>query len=163
MRGFALRKEDLSFVGRAPLVRVCEAELAAPKTAVFAAIADPSTWPVWFPGVTRACYPSGPPYGVGTVREAHVSGTWWLEELIAWDPDSRWAYTVTRSSVPLARAQVESFELADAGAGTRVHWTLAFEPRLLLRLGARAAPRAIGRVFDRAMEGLRAYLAAARQ
>jgi hypothetical protein len=158
VRGFAFRKEDLSFVARAPLVQVCEAELAAPRDAVFAAIADPATWPAWFPNVTGASYPSGPPYGVGTLREARVGGTWWLEELIAWDEDVRWAYTVTRSSVPLARAQVESFELADAAAGTRARWTLAFEPRLLLRLGVPAAPRVIGGVFRRAMRNLDAML-----
>src|SRR5262249_21196798 len=81
--------------------------------------------------------------GVGTIREAEVGGTRWVEELIAWEADLRWAYTVTRASVPIAWAQVESFELEACGGATRVTWTLACEPRLLMRL--RAAAPAAGR------------------
>jgi carbon monoxide dehydrogenase subunit G len=157
---FELRREDLSFLTRAPVVHTCDAEVAAPRAAVFAVLTDPRTWPAWFPGVRSASYPSGPPYGVGTVRAAHVGGTRWVEELIAWDADRRWAYTVTRSSVPMARAQVESFELEDSVAGTRVRWTLGFEPRLLMRLGAPFAARTIHRLFRRAMGNLQEYLQA---
>src|SRR5262249_37145913 len=51
-----------------------------------------------------------PPYGVWTIREANVGGTRWGEELIAWEDPARWAWTVLRTSVPFAQAQVESFE-----------------------------------------------------
>ena len=158
MTWFELRKEDLSFLRRAPVSVVCDGEVEAPRTAIFAALADPGTWSAWFPGVRRAWYPSPAPYGVGTIREAEVGGTRWVEELIAWEADLRWAYTVTRASVPIAWAQVESFELEARGRATRVTWTLACEPRLLMRLGAPAAPRVIRRVFARALENLGRYL-----
>jgi carbon monoxide dehydrogenase subunit G len=155
---FALRKESLAFLDTAPVMHTCAADVAAPRAAVFAVIADPRTWSAWFPGVREASYASPAPYGVGTIRRAHVGRTHWLEEMIAWDEDARWAYTVTRSTVPLANAQVESFELMDAGSATRVRWRLAFEPRLLARLGAPFAPRIISRLFHRAMHNLSAYL-----
>ena len=158
MTWFELRREDLSFLGRAPWSVRCDGEVEAPRAAVFAALADPGTWSAWFPGVRRAWYPSPAPYGVGTIREAEVGGTRWVEELIAWEADHRWAYTVTRASVPIARAQVESFELETRGPATRVTWTLACEPRLLMRLGSPAAPRVIRRVFARALENLGRYL-----
>jgi carbon monoxide dehydrogenase subunit G len=155
---FELRREDASFVGRAPVVHVCRAEVAAPRKAVFGAFAEPHSWKDWFPGVRSAAYTSPPPHGVGSIREAEVGGTRWVEELIAWEVGTRWAYTVTRSSAPLAAAQVEVFEFADAGAGTEVRWTLACEPRLLMRLGAPVAPRVIRRVFERAAANLGARL-----
>jgi uncharacterized protein YndB with AHSA1/START domain len=155
---FALRKEDLGFVERAPIVHVHEAGLAAPPAAVFAALAEPAGWPCWFPNVRAARYTSAPPYGVGTIRQANVGGTNWVEEMIAWDPDARWAWTVVRTSVPFARAQVESFELTAAPAGTRVRWTLALEPRLLARLGAPFLGRTMQRLFERAMRNLDVYL-----
>jgi len=155
---FDLRKEDLAFLERAPLVHVSTADIDAPRAAVFAAVVDPRSWKLWFPQVRDACYASDPPYGVGTIRHAHVGGTRWIEELIAWDEPTRWAYTVIRSSVPLARAQVESFDLADAGTGTRVRWTLALEPRLLARLGAPLMPRVVSRLFQQAMDNLATYL-----
>jgi carbon monoxide dehydrogenase subunit G len=155
---FDLRTETLAFVDRAPLRWVAEAEVAAPRAAVFAAVVTPESWKDWFPNVQDAAYTSPPPYGVGTIRDAHVSGTRWIEEVIAWADGTRFAWTVTGASVPFAAAQVESFEFADADNATRVRWTLALEPRLLARLGAPLAPRVIGRLFRRAMENLETYL-----
>jgi hypothetical protein len=157
---FELRKESLAFLENAAVVHTFEAVVAAPRSAVFAVIAEPCTWSSWFPAVRSASYDGEPPYGVGTVRRAHVGATHWVEEMIAWEPDIRWAYVVTRSSVPLARAQVESFVFNDAAAGTHVCWTLAFEPRLLARLGAPWTPRVVGRLFHRAMHNIEGYVLA---
>jgi hypothetical protein len=155
---FAMRKEDIGFVGRAAVVHVADAVVNAPRRDVFTALVDPAGWPVWFPGVRGVSYGTPPPYGVGTIREANVSGTRWIEEIIAWDVDTRWAWTVLRASVPLARAQVESFELADVPGGTRVRWTLALEPRLVARLGAPFTAGTIRRLLRRAMGNLDGYL-----
>ena len=151
---FAMRREDMGFVGRAPVVHAAEARLAASRANVFRALVDPATWPEWFPGVRAASYETRAPYGVGTVRVADVGGTRWVEEIIAWDVDRRWAWTVVRASVPLATAQVESFELADNGDGTRIRWTLALEPRLIARLGAPFMSGSISRLLARAMRNL---------
>src|SRR5262245_65112243 len=153
-----MRKESLGFVDRAPVVHVAEAVIAAPRHAVFGAIAEPRGWKHWFPGVREAAYTTPPPHGVGTIREAHVGGTRWVEELIDWDDPTRWAWTVLRTSVPFAHAQVESFEFVEAAAGTRVRWTLALEPRLLARLGAPLTGRMISRLLGQAMENLATYL-----
>jgi uncharacterized protein YndB with AHSA1/START domain len=167
-----MRKEDMTFVERAPVRHVFTEVVAAPRDAVFAAIADPTGWHAWFPGVRSARYASPPPHGVGTIREADVSGTRWVEEMIAWEPDRRWAYTVTEASTPLASAQVEVFDCNDvldaaglAGAAgdpsavrTRVTWTLAIEPRLLQKIAAPIAPLVMGRLFARAMANLERQL-----
>jgi carbon monoxide dehydrogenase subunit G len=155
---FEMRREDLGFLHRAPVVHVAEADVAAPRAAVFAALVEPGGWKDWFPSVRAARYASPPPHGVGTIREADVAGTHWIEEMIAWDEGTRWAWTVTRASVPLAKAQVEAFELEDAGGGTRVRWTLAMEPRLLARLGSPFAGRTIDRLLRRATDNLGRHL-----
>jgi uncharacterized protein YndB with AHSA1/START domain len=156
---FVLRREEMGFIDRAPHVHVAEAVLAAPRGRVFSAFADPVGWPAWFPNVQAAAYLTPPPYGVGTIREARVSGTRWVEEMIAWDEGTRWAWTVLRASVPFAKAQVECFEFADAsGSGTRVRWTLALDPRLVARLGSRVAPAALRRILRRAAATLDARL-----
>jgi uncharacterized protein YndB with AHSA1/START domain len=121
--------------------------MAAPRARVFDAFVDPDGWPDWFPNVQARAYTSRPPFGVGTIRVAHVGGTRWVEEMVAWDDGRRWAWTVLRASVPFAKAQVECFEFADAGAGTRIRWTLALDPRLVARLGAPFATRAIRRLL----------------
>lgn len=151
---FELRKESLGFVDRAPVVHVAEAVVGTPRRAVFAAIAEPRGWKHWFPGVREASYTTPPPFGVGTIREANVRGTRWVEELIAWDDPKQWAWTVLRTSVPFARAQVESFELTEAPEGTCVRWTLALEPRLLAYLGGPLTGRMTRRLLRRAMKNL---------
>jgi len=155
---FEMRKESLGFLGRAPVVHVAEAVIDAPRNAVFGALAEPQGWKHWFPGVRDASYTTPPPHGVGTIREANVGGTRWVEEMIAWEDPTRWAWTVLRSSVPFAQAQVESFEFMEAAGQTRVRWTLALEPRLLTRLGAPLAGRMISRLLRHAMENLARYL-----
>ena len=157
---FEMRKEDLGFTERAPLVHVVEADATAPRSRVFAAFAEPQTWRDWFPNVREASYASPPPYGVGTIRQAHVGGTHWLEEMIVWDEDKTLGWTVRRASVPFAKAQVEVFDFTDAANGTRARWTLAIEPRLLALLGAPFARRVVTRLFRRAIQSLDAYLAA---
>lgn len=155
---FHYRKEQISFAERAPVLVSVAARVAAPRSAVFAVMADPDTWPQWFPGVHAASYESGTPYGVGTIRQAHVGRSHWVEELIAWDTDSRWAYTVLRSTTSLARAQIELFDFRDVDGGTEVEWTLALEPRLLARLGTPFMPRVIDRLFRRAMRNLETFI-----
>ena len=155
---FDMRKESLGFANLAPVVHSCDAEVAAPRAVVFATFAEARSWKHWFPNVRDAQYISPAPYGVGTVRAAHVGRTHWVEEMIAWDDAARWAWTVTRASVPFAHAQVECFEFTDAGGATQVQWTLALDPRLLARLGAPFAPRVIARLFRQAMLNLEGYL-----
>src|SRR2546430_9780661 len=150
---FEMRKENLSFLERAPVVHVAEAEVPAARVVVFTALVEPASWKDWFPNVRDVSYATQAPHGVGTVREANFSGTHWIEEMIAWDEPARWAWTVTRASVPFAKAQVESFELTDVAGGTRVRRAPAPEPRPLARGGAALAappippplPRAVGK------------------
>ena len=157
---FELRRESLGFLDRAPAVHVAEAVIAAPQRAVFGAIAEPRGWADWFPGVREASYTTPPPFGVGTIREADVRGTRWVEEMIEWQDPTRWGWTVLRSSVPYARAQVELFELTEATGGTRVRWTLALEPRLLARLTTALTGRMTPRLLHQAMANLATRLGA---
>jgi hypothetical protein len=138
---------------------VAEAIVTAPRAAVFGALADAAGWSEWFPNVRAASYVSAPPYGVGTIREANVGGTRWIEEMLAWDVDRRFAWTVMRASVPFAAALVETYELDDAPGGTRLRWTFALEPRLLARLGTPFAGRTISRLLVRVAANLSARLA----
>ena len=155
---FEMRREDLRFVERASIVRATAAEVAAPRARVFQALTDAPGWATWFPNVRTAEYTTPQPYGRGTMRVAEVAGTHWEEEIIVWDKDRRWGWTVLAASVPLAEAQVELFELTDTPNGTAIRWTLALEPRLIARLGAPLAEPAIRMLWQRATRNLEATL-----
>ncbi len=124
-----LEPVGLEFLKTAPSKYVVEAEIAAPREAVWRAFADASTWSQWFPDVETASYPNqAPPYGVGTLRASTVAGQRYEEYMVVWDEPSRWAYYVARTTRPIARAQLEYTEFEDCAGGTRVRWTLATDP-----------------------------------
>ena len=159
---FAMRPVELDFLASAPRRWVLDARLRAPRSAVWEAFVDPSTWPRWFPGVTEASYPDGPAAGpgVGTRRVSTVSGQRYEETMLAWDEGARFAYRIDRATSPLARAQLECTDFEDDGAGTRLRWTLAAEPRLLMRVASPFLPGTLHRLFQRATQNLDAWLAA---
>ena len=155
---FAFRRVGFDFIDTARKTWVVSCDLAAPRDEVWGAISDPTTWKAWFPGVDRAWYSSDPPHGVGAIREAIVSGQHFVEEMVTWDEGVRWAYCITSATVPLARAQVECHELEVCEGGTRVRWTIASDPRLLLWLSAPFFHRTVLRLHRRAMSNLERWL-----
>ena len=156
---FTLRPVELAFLDSAPRRWLVEARLRAPRAAVWGAFIEPSTWPQWFPGVRAASYPgASPPFGVGTRRAATVGRQRYEETLLVWEEGVRWAYRVDRATVPLANAQLECTDFADDGAGTRLRWTLAADPRLAMRLASPFFPRVLGGLFERAARNLDRHL-----
>lgn len=153
---FQLKAVGLDFLESAPRITVVECDVGLPRQLVWEALVDPSTWSEWWPGVRSASYVGTPPYGVGTQRIADVGGWRMQETMLAWDEGRRWAYRIDRSTAPLAKAQLESTELEDCGAGTKVRWTLATQPGLLLRFTGPLFRRTVQRMLERAMRNLEA-------
>ncbi len=157
---FELRAVDLDFLAQAGRTWIVECEVRAPRADVWRAYADPATWSEWFPGVVSASYADSPrPYGVGTRREATVSGQRYHEVMVAWEEQRRWAYYIERATLPISRAHLECTEFEDCPGGTLVRWILAADPRLLLRLASPFFGPYLQRLFARAMRNLELYLA----
>jgi len=157
---FELREVGLDFIETAERRYRMEAIVAAPRPRVWQAIADPGTWSAWFPGVGSAWYEGPEPWGVGTRRIADVSGQRFEERILCWDEPERWGYRIERSTLPLARAQIECHELSECPEGTRVRWTLACDPGLPMRLGGPLLARTLQTLHARAMRNLEAWLVA---
>jgi hypothetical protein len=155
---FKLRKVSLDFLNDAPKRWGFDARMSASPNAVFAAIsADPSTWG-WFPGMTGGAYEGPGPYGVGSTREVRQGPSVYRETILAWDEPTRWVYRVDEMTVPLAHALVEEWAIEPTGKGSVVRWTLAIDPRALFVAVLPLAPRAMERIFRRAMRNLDAVL-----
>lgn len=160
---FDLRPEGLDFLDSAPVVHVFEGDVAAPRKAVFALVSDTASWSRWFPGFRRGSYGDPPETGthVGTPRAIELGPGVRIEEHVAaWDEPARYAYAVERTSVPMAHALVESWDLAEIdlpgepGGGTRVKWTFAVDPNWAMRLVTPLAPAVIGALFRKALRNL---------
>ncbi len=103
--------------------------LPAAPSAVFARLAERSSWPEWS-GHARAelAEPTDTDgNGVGEVWVMHRGRTRARERVVELTPDRRVAYTLL-SGLPLADYRAR-FDLAPSGTGTDIHWHSEFRAR----------------------------------
>lgn len=150
---------DLDWIPRAPQVVKVSARFSAPPAKVFAAFADASTWPRWFPLMTSAVYRD--PAGGGLGRERTVVlrtlGTF-RERFIAWDEPGRYAFTAVATTSPMLARFAEDYRLTADGTGTRFDWTMGAQLRGVARPGAPILRMIMRRLLNRAARKLEARL-----
>jgi uncharacterized protein YndB with AHSA1/START domain len=98
-----------------------ERTIAAPVEQVFDWLADPANLaaaPLALKGVW-AKGSSGP--GVGAVRQVTAVGTWFREEITAYDRPHSYTYLIVRS-VPAFNHEGGTLTFTPSGQGTRVDW-----------------------------------------
>jgi hypothetical protein len=76
--------------------------------------------------------------------------------MLAWEEGKRWAYRIDRSTLPLAKAQLEASEFEDAPSGTLVRWILVADDPLAERIGA-PFQEMLESLFAEALTNLEAY------
>lgn len=120
------------------------AKLDADPLAVFAELGDMS---LWFPLMRRSVWKTGATSGIGAEREVVVTGFGtFRERMLAWEPGTRVAFTMTRTTSPLVQRMGEDWLLAREDIYTRLDWVVVAQPTLLGRAitpGLRASLRAI--------------------
>ncbi|GGZ94174.1 SRPBCC family protein [Streptomyces subrutilus] len=151
-----LRPVAPDFVRDAPVRLVFTAGAAAAPAVVYRALAEEvEAWPSWFGAVTLAR-----PTGGGAGREVRlVGGVRFQETVVAAEPGLRYAYRVDETNAPGMTALLEEWQLAPAGAGTRIRWTFAADGPAPFRLALTAARPGLGRSFRSAVRALDARLA----
>jgi hypothetical protein len=124
------------------------ARFDASPAALFAQLADPATWPGWFPTMVRAAWITPQTSGVGAEREValRVFGKY-REKMIAWEPGERFAFTMTGSTSPLVRRMGEDWRLTRDGNGVRLDWIVGGYPTTLGKVGAPALRLVLRRLF----------------
>lgn len=102
----------------------------APASAVYALLADGSTWPRWTTIESFELERPGdrPPEGVGAIRLFRSGRTTGHDEILELVPNQRFTYS-SRSNLPV-RDYVGEVTLADAtDGGTTIHWHSSFLPK----------------------------------
>jgi uncharacterized protein YndB with AHSA1/START domain len=124
----------------------------APPAAVFALLADGSTWPRWSPidAFELEAPGAGDPEGVGAIRVfttgRHVS----RERVVTVQPDEVFSYELLSGmAIRDYRAVVT---LSPLGDGTSIHWRSTF--RAKLPLSGRLYQRELGRFIGQVVDGL---------
>jgi uncharacterized protein YndB with AHSA1/START domain len=156
---FSLDPQPLAFAESAPIRVTDSATVRATPDRVFEAFADTPSWTKWFPLMHRARWVSSETSGVGSEREValRLLGAY-RERFVAWEPGRRFAFTMTASSSPMARAIVEDFKFTEQGGSTRIDWVLAADPRTLGKIARPALEAIMPRVFRKSGQQLEKYL-----
>ena len=151
---------SLDWIPTAPVVITESREMPVSAATAFAVVADHQRWPEWFTSLKRVEV-TGEPTGVGGRRRVHVRGVVIDEEFIGWEADRLFAFTLTRTSRPMARSMAESVRVEPLGDDRcRVTYTQAIEPHGWMKPLFAVARRPIGKMVRGALEGLeRAALA----
>ncbi|OBA80175.1 polyketide cyclase [Mycobacterium sp. 1164966.3] len=98
-----------------------ERTIAAPVEEVFDWLADPANLAA-APLVFRAGYAKGSPGpGAGVVREVTGAGTWFREDITAYDRPRSYTYLIVRSFPPFNH-EGGTLTFTESGDGTRVDW-----------------------------------------
>jgi len=103
------------------------ARSSAPPSALFARLADASTWPRWSPIDSASLDRAGDGGAVGEIRRFRTGRTTSVEEVVETVPDRRLSY-VLLEGLPLLEYRAD-VELEPEGVGTRVHWRSRFRAR----------------------------------
>jgi hypothetical protein len=103
----------------------------ASRDVVWALLKDVRTWSEWGDWQTAEYERDGepPPHGVGAIRRFKRGPVKTREEVVLFEPESRFAYTLL-SGIPVRdyRADVT---LTDSGAGgTNIHWESKFDVKV---------------------------------
>jgi uncharacterized protein YndB with AHSA1/START domain len=158
-----LRPEDLGFADRAPWQFDVSATLAAAPAEVWSAFTDNTSWTAWY-ATCRVCRTtSTATEGLGMTRYIEVDALKAHEQVIAWEPERLWAFTVTELGRPFCTAMVERATFAaSSGGGTDVTYRMASEPRWWARPLKRVIADRMRKAWIASFDELDHYLAGRR-
>ena len=118
------------WIDSAPIVVDESVVIHAPPSAVWAEVADHTSWPEWFTALDRV-EPGPTSTGVGGTRRVIASRVVLDEEFTAWVEDEHFAFAITASKLPILNALAESVRLepVDDGAACKVTYRQGVQGR----------------------------------
>jgi uncharacterized protein YndB with AHSA1/START domain len=132
-----------------------EVTTSAPPEAIFALLADGSTWPEWSPidSFELVTPGDGTPEGEGAVRVFHTGKTHSRERVVTAKPDRIFSYELISGLA--VRDYKAVVTLMPAGAGTTIKWRSTF--RAKVPGTGWIYQRQLGLFIGRTVNGLVAY------
>lgn len=114
------------WVATAPIVVRSSRRIAAPADAVWERIADHESWTEWFTDLQKVSVTLGAE-GVGGGRKVWLPGVTMLERFTAWDPPTRFAFTIIEGPRMIA-SMAELIEIEPDGDACTITYTQGIEP-----------------------------------
>jgi uncharacterized protein YndB with AHSA1/START domain len=114
------------WVPTAPVAIRNSRRIEAPAEKVWERIADHETWPEWFTDLSTVEITLGAE-GVGGGRQVSMPGVKVRERFTAWDPPTRFAFTIVDGPVMIT-SMAELIEIEPDGDACTITYTQGIEP-----------------------------------
>jgi hypothetical protein len=156
---FDMKKSTLDWTSRAHSSFHYEAVLDATPEVVFDILADVDQWALWFDEFEGAEWVSEEHGGVGSRRAIYMDILDAHEEFLAWEPGKRFAFCLTKATLPLAERLVEDYQMAPLPGGRcQFTWKVYYEPKWFLKPLNPVVRLQFGKMFADAVDSLSKYV-----
>ncbi len=130
----------------------------ASLSTVWNIIDDSPGYPNWFPGVKWAKMEVETEKGVGSKRLAQLNSNKYYEEMIAYEKEVKWGFTMLESNSGLLETITEVIYLEQINdSTTKVVVRGGYKTRGLANLMKNAVKKNVDKTWSSALEGLKSY------
>jgi hypothetical protein len=144
------------FLNVAPFRYVNIVDVPVPAERTWAALTSDDALVSWSPLVTKLRWTTPRPFGVGTTRELTLFRFLTARErYYRWEEGHRKTFTAVEASVPGLRRLAEDYLVESTPNGSRLIWTIVFEPQPALAPVVRLANPITARTLRSVACGLR--------
>ena len=159
-----LTPRDTDFVESASTQVTTIVEVKATPNEVWAVLTDNERWPEWFPAAKACRTTSESPEGVGATRWMHFDLFKVNERFVAWEPPTRWAFTILDANLPGIVTVVEQAVIEPVSdVSTRVTYVLAADVAPYMRPVVPFLKWRLGKLFAQGLPGIEQQAAKLRQ
>jgi len=159
-----LTPRDTDFIESASTRITTIVTVNATPDEVWAVLADNERWPEWFPAAKRCRTTSDQAQGVGSTRWIHFDLFKVNERFVAWDPPTRWAFTILDANLPGLVSVVEQALIEPAADGkTVLTYVVAADVAPYMRPFVPALRRRLGELFTKGLAGIENQVARLRK
>lgn len=150
--------QGVEFVTNAPLCLTKSIIINKPIETVWAVIDNTPEYSLWFPGVKWGKFEDPNQTGMGAKRMAQLNNFKYYEEMIIYEPMSKWGFTMLESNSGMAKSMSEVITLERiSDTQTKVIYQGGYEFKGIYRLMQFMLKRTVNKTWDGALNGLKAF------
>ena len=156
--GKKLIPQGENYVTTAPVTNSYAVTINVPIDKVWEVIDDTPNFPKWFPGVKSGSMIDPNEKEMGSKRLAHLKSFKYYEEIIAYEPNKAWGFTMIESNSGACRSITEVIYLEAIDANTtKVIYKGGYEYKGMYKWMAGMMTKQITKIWKGALEGLKEY------
>ncbi len=147
-----------NYVSTAPVTNSYSVTIKVPVEKVWEVIDDTPNFSKWFPGVKSGSMLNPNEKGMGSKRLAHLNNFKYYEEIIAYEPNKAWGFTMIESNSRACQSITEVIYLEAIDANTtKVTYKGGYEYKGMYKQMDGMMTKQITKIWKGALEGLKEY------